>query len=75
MGADICDEMRRLCTSVHLNDVQRGKNRLKMKLLLGEEDSTDLFERIGFQLHCTGKRQPFHELEEQIDVSNDSLFS
>ena len=69
MGADFCDEMRRLCTSVHLNDVERGKNRLKMNLLLAEENATDLFKRIGFQLQCTGKRQPFHELEEQINVS------
>uniref|UniRef100_A0AC35G596 Uncharacterized protein n=1 Tax=Panagrolaimus sp. PS1159 TaxID=55785 RepID=A0AC35G596_9BILA len=71
----ICNEWQTLCHSVTQAEVNRAQRWLFTNMLLMLDGSTSIFEDIGRQLLCYGRRITIPELEARINVFSFVSFS
>ena len=62
----------RLCTSLTEFEVSRAKNTLLTNMALMLDGTTPICEDIGRQMLCYGRRIPWPEMAQRINVSSKS---
>ena len=68
LTAVICDELKKMTSSISDVELARAKNQLKSSLLMNLESRAILFEDIGRQVLTYGARTPPEELVAQIEA-------
>jgi len=65
---NVLQEWKYLCQSVTDAEVEKAKNQLKTHMLLSLDGTTPIFEDIGRQILCYGRRIPWYELDARINA-------